>query len=101
MSSTTELFYSSLVRPLKEREATAELNTLSPSLLLDKVITDNTRKATLRQNWERDTMNEQNLLIDAFYDEDYAFIKHVTGERPNNQEEAEDIINKYLRARGV
>ena len=44
-------------------------------------------------------MNEQNMLADAFYDEDYTFIEHVTKERPNNQLEAEQIINKYLMGR--
>jgi len=44
-------------------------------------------------------MNENNLLADAFYDQDYTFIEHVTGKRPDNQKDAEQIINKYLGGR--
>jgi hypothetical protein len=38
---------------------------------------------------------ELDLLVDAFYDEDYIFIEHVTGKRPENQIDAEKIINNY------
>ena len=44
-------------------------------------------------------MNEVNLLADAFYDEDYIFIEHITQKKPNNQREAEKIINDYLNNR--
>ena len=44
-------------------------------------------------------MKEENQLTDAFYDEDYTFIAHVTGKRPKNQNDAEQIINKYLQGR--
>jgi hypothetical protein len=43
--------------------------------------------------------NESDLLADAFYDEDYTFIEFVTKKRPNNQTEAEQIINNYLGVR--
>lgn len=36
------------------------------------------------------------MLTNAFYDEDYTFIEHVTGKRPKNQFMAETIINEYL-----
>jgi hypothetical protein len=39
---------------------------------------------------------EQDLLADAFYDEDYAFIEFITGKRAENQIQAEKIINEYL-----
>ena len=42
-------------------------------------------------------MTEADLLADAFYDEDYSFIKYVTGKLPINQKEAEIIINEYLK----
>lgn len=38
---------------------------------------------------------EYNKLVDAFYDEDYTFIEHVTGKRPKNQPDAEQIILNY------
>lgn len=41
-------------------------------------------------------MNEENYLANAFYDEDYIFIKHITGKEATNQQEAELIINNYL-----
>jgi len=41
-------------------------------------------------------MTEENLLANAFYDEDYSFIYHTTGHKPTNQQEAEQIINNYL-----
>lgn len=40
--------------------------------------------------------SESDLLADAFYDEDYTFIEFVTKKRPNNQQDAEQIINNYL-----
>lgn len=44
-------------------------------------------------------MKEEDELTDAFYDEDYMFIKHVTGKEPKNQVEAEKIVNEYLSKR--
>jgi len=44
-------------------------------------------------------MNEENSLIDAFYDEDYVYIEHITKKKPLNQEDAEQIINEYLNSR--
>lgn len=44
-------------------------------------------------------MNEEDELVNAFYDEDYVWIKFVTGKEPNNQQEAEQIINDYLGGR--
>lgn len=41
-------------------------------------------------------MNEADELANAFYDEDYTFIEFVTGKKPKNQVEAEEIINEYL-----
>ena len=48
---------------------------------------------------EKYKMNEVDQLADAFYDEDYTFIAHVTGKRPNDQQDAEQIINNYLGER--
>ena len=41
-------------------------------------------------------VKEEDELADAFYDEDYTFIEHVTHKKPSNQMEAEQIINEYL-----
>lgn len=42
---------------------------------------------------------EKSSLKDTFYDEDYIYIKHITGKKPKNQVEAEKIINEYLNNR--
>jgi len=42
-------------------------------------------------------MSEEDTLANAFYDEDYLFIKFVTGKRPKDQPDAENIIENYLK----